>query len=226
MSNDPTPEQLLLIEEAQKLFTQNYRQQPIVLRRGAGGKVWDVAGRRYLDLTGGIAATPLGHAHLGLAATIAEQAMKLNPRLVYPNDASYGSRGSQSHRAAIHPKPTALSGAGIQQAGDGNPPVDADYQDPCSAHAVASALVRGILARERAGRGPVADQLRQLRALQDLRHHGSVPDHHLGPAARRRRPRLHELLSRRPASHPAVPAAGETLRIAPETAFAAANEQP
>jgi predicted acetylornithine/succinylornithine family transaminase len=70
-------EQSKLIEEAQSLFTQNYRQQPLVLRRGAGCKVWDVAGRRYLDLTGGIAATPLGHAHPRLAATIAEQAMKL-----------------------------------------------------------------------------------------------------------------------------------------------------
>jgi predicted acetylornithine/succinylornithine family transaminase len=77
MSNDAKHEQWQLIEEAQKLFTQNYRQAPIVLRRGAGCKVWDVAGRRYLDLTGGIAATPLGHAHLGLAATITEQAMKL-----------------------------------------------------------------------------------------------------------------------------------------------------
>ena len=77
MSSDPKHEQWQLIEEAQKLFTQNYRQAPIVLRRGAGCKVWDVAGRCYLDLTGGIAATPLGHAHLGLAATITEQAMKL-----------------------------------------------------------------------------------------------------------------------------------------------------
>jgi predicted acetylornithine/succinylornithine family transaminase len=74
---DPKHEQWQLIEEAQKLFTQNYRQQPIVLRRGAGCRVWDVAGRRYLDLTGGIAATPLGHAHLGLAAAVSEQAMKL-----------------------------------------------------------------------------------------------------------------------------------------------------
>jgi predicted acetylornithine/succinylornithine family transaminase len=77
MSDDPKHEQWQLIEEAQTLFTQNYRQQPIVLRRGAGCKVWDVAGRRYLDLTGGIAATPLGHGHLGLAAAITEQAMKL-----------------------------------------------------------------------------------------------------------------------------------------------------
>ena len=70
-------EQSQLIEEAQKLFTQNYRQQPIVLRRGAGCTVWDVAGNRYLDLTGGIAAAPLGHGHPALAATVAEQALKL-----------------------------------------------------------------------------------------------------------------------------------------------------
>lgn len=77
MANDPKHEQWQLIEEAQQLFTQNYRQQPIVLRRGAGCQVWDVAGNRYLDLTGGIAATPLGHAHPALAATVAEQALKL-----------------------------------------------------------------------------------------------------------------------------------------------------
>jgi electron-transferring-flavoprotein dehydrogenase len=33
-------------------------------------------------------------------------------------------------------------------------------------------------------------QLRQLRALQDLRHHGPVPDHHLGAAGRGRRAEL------------------------------------
>jgi predicted acetylornithine/succinylornithine family transaminase len=66
-----------LVQEAQKLFTQNYRQQPIVLRRGQGCQVWDVAGTRYLDLTGGIAATPLGHAHPALAAAVAEQANTL-----------------------------------------------------------------------------------------------------------------------------------------------------
>jgi predicted acetylornithine/succinylornithine family transaminase len=70
-------EQQRLIAVAQQVLTTNYRQQPIVLRRGAGCWVWDVAGRRYLDLTGGIAATPLGHAHPALAVTVAEQAMKL-----------------------------------------------------------------------------------------------------------------------------------------------------
>jgi predicted acetylornithine/succinylornithine family transaminase len=72
-----TDEQLRLIDTARHVFTENYRQQPIVLRRGAGCRVWDVAGTRYLDLTAGIAACPLGHAHLGLAAAVADQALKL-----------------------------------------------------------------------------------------------------------------------------------------------------
>lgn len=66
-----------LIATAAKVLTQNYRQQPLVARRGSGCKLWDVAGELYLDLTGGIAACPLGHAHLGLAVAITEQAMKL-----------------------------------------------------------------------------------------------------------------------------------------------------
>jgi predicted acetylornithine/succinylornithine family transaminase len=70
-------EQGKLIETAQRVLTQNYRQQPIVLRRGAGCEVWDVAGTRYLDLTGGIAATPLGHGHPKLAQAIAKQAAEL-----------------------------------------------------------------------------------------------------------------------------------------------------
>jgi predicted acetylornithine/succinylornithine family transaminase len=66
-----------LIEIAQRTLTQNYKQQPIVLRRGERCTVWDVAGKEYLDLTGGIAACPLGHAHPKLAKAVAEQAQKL-----------------------------------------------------------------------------------------------------------------------------------------------------
>ncbi len=66
-----------LIELAQRVLTHNYKQQPIVLRRGAACTVWDVAGNQYLDLTGGIAACPLGHAHPALTAAIAKQAGEL-----------------------------------------------------------------------------------------------------------------------------------------------------
>src|SRR5947199_330706 len=50
-------------------------------------------------------------------------------------------------------------------------------------------LPRGRLrdGRGRPREAPFADQLLQLRPLQDVRHHGPLPDHQLGDARRRRR---------------------------------------
>ncbi len=77
MAHDPAAEQADLILRAGRVLTHNYRQQPLVLRRGEGCTVWDVAEREYLDLTGGIAACPLGHGHPRLSKTVAEQAARL-----------------------------------------------------------------------------------------------------------------------------------------------------
>jgi predicted acetylornithine/succinylornithine family transaminase len=74
---DKPADQARLLEIAQRVFTTNYKPQPTVLRRGAGCTVWDVAGNKLVDLTGGIAACPLGHSHPVLATAIAEQALKL-----------------------------------------------------------------------------------------------------------------------------------------------------
>ena len=41
----------------------NYGTPPVVLERGQGAVVWDVDGREYVDLLGGIAVNLLGHAH-------------------------------------------------------------------------------------------------------------------------------------------------------------------
>ena len=50
-----------------ELFTQNvvpsYGRFELVLSHGAGSYVFDVAGKRYLDLGGGIAVNCLGNAH-------------------------------------------------------------------------------------------------------------------------------------------------------------------
>jgi predicted acetylornithine/succinylornithine family transaminase len=70
-------EQQRLIDLARQVLTENYRQQPIVLTRGSGCHVFDASGARYLDLTAGIAACPLGHGHVGLGTAIAEQALRL-----------------------------------------------------------------------------------------------------------------------------------------------------
>ena len=66
-----------LLEAAERYLAHNYKQQPIVLTRGEGVHLWDVAGNRYLDMTAGIAACTLGHAHPGLAAAVSEQAKRL-----------------------------------------------------------------------------------------------------------------------------------------------------
>ncbi|GAB96256.1 acetylornithine aminotransferase [Kineosphaera limosa] len=49
----------------------------LVLERGAGDLVWDVEGRRYLDLVGGLAVNSLGHANPQVAAAVAAQAHQL-----------------------------------------------------------------------------------------------------------------------------------------------------
>ncbi|MGY1782538.1 acetylornithine transaminase [Geodermatophilus sp. SYSU D01036] len=55
----------------------NYRTPPVALARGAGATVWDVDGREYTDLLGGIATTILGHAHPRVVEAITEQAQTL-----------------------------------------------------------------------------------------------------------------------------------------------------
>jgi acetylornithine/N-succinyldiaminopimelate aminotransferase len=52
-----------IIDRAKHHLLQNYKQQPIVLAKGEGAYVWDVEGRRYLDLIAGIATCALGHCH-------------------------------------------------------------------------------------------------------------------------------------------------------------------
>ena len=55
----------------------NYKTPPVALARGAGATVWDVDGREYTDLLGGIATTILGHAHPKVVEAITKQAQTL-----------------------------------------------------------------------------------------------------------------------------------------------------
>ena len=68
-----TMSQADLLALADRVFIKNYRQAPIVLTRGHGAEVWDAAGRRYLDMTAGIAVCGLGHAHPAFTSRVAEQ---------------------------------------------------------------------------------------------------------------------------------------------------------
>jgi len=68
-------------ESVRELFTKNvvpsYGRFELVLSHGAGSYVFDVAGKRYLDLGGGIAVCCLGHAHPAIIEALVEQSKKL-----------------------------------------------------------------------------------------------------------------------------------------------------
>jgi acetylornithine aminotransferase/acetylornithine/N-succinyldiaminopimelate aminotransferase len=55
----------------------SYGRFDIVLSHGSGSYVYDVTGKRYLDLGGGIAVNALGHAHPAIMETLVEQSRKL-----------------------------------------------------------------------------------------------------------------------------------------------------
>jgi crotonobetainyl-CoA:carnitine CoA-transferase CaiB-like acyl-CoA transferase len=82
-----------------------------------------------------------------------DQVKAINPRLCYLYGASYGSKGPESKRAAFHSTPHALSGGGILQAGEGNPPGDDSYPDPCAGLAAGTALALSLLGRDVTGTG-------------------------------------------------------------------------
>src|ERR1035438_10418725 len=68
-------------ESVRELFTKNvvpsYGRFDLVLSHGAGSYVFDVAGKRYLDLGGGIAVNCLGNAHPAITEALVEQSKKL-----------------------------------------------------------------------------------------------------------------------------------------------------
>jgi acetylornithine/N-succinyldiaminopimelate aminotransferase len=66
-----------LVDAGKRLLLNNYRQAPIVMTRGEGCTLWDVSGRRFLDMTAGVAVCVLGHGDLGLADAIGTQARRL-----------------------------------------------------------------------------------------------------------------------------------------------------
>ena len=66
-----------VIDRARAHLLQNYKQQPVVLERGHGTRVWDADGNVYLDLLGGIATLPFGHCHPEISAAARAQLDRL-----------------------------------------------------------------------------------------------------------------------------------------------------
>src|SRR5438477_10199133 len=66
---------------------RNYEPLPVVLARGAGAHLWDVAGRRYVDMMSAYSAVSHGHAHPRILSALDAQARLLAvPSRAYHSD--------------------------------------------------------------------------------------------------------------------------------------------
>jgi ornithine--oxo-acid transaminase len=62
-----------LLAEVDKYSAHNYHPLPVVLERGEGVWVWDVDGKRYMDMLSGYSALNQGHRHPAIVAAAHEQ---------------------------------------------------------------------------------------------------------------------------------------------------------
>jgi ornithine--oxo-acid transaminase len=75
------------IELENRYSAHNYAPLPVVLARGQGAHLWDVAGRRYVDMMSAYSAASHGHGHPRILAALEAQAKRLAvPSRAYYND--------------------------------------------------------------------------------------------------------------------------------------------
>jgi acetylornithine/N-succinyldiaminopimelate aminotransferase len=81
MADDMKTLKIDRLSDIRKLFQRNvvptYARFEVALDHGEGSHVFDVAGKRYLDLGGGIAVCALGHANPEITDALLEQSRKL-----------------------------------------------------------------------------------------------------------------------------------------------------
>lgn len=65
------------LEEAERYSAHNYHPLPVVLTRGEGVWVWDVEGKKYMDMLSAYSAVNQGHAHPRIVQALKEQAERL-----------------------------------------------------------------------------------------------------------------------------------------------------
>jgi ornithine--oxo-acid transaminase len=75
------------IEIENRYGAHNYDPLPVVLTRAQGAHLWDIAGRRYVDMMSAYSAASLGHGHPRILAALETQARRLAvPSRAYYND--------------------------------------------------------------------------------------------------------------------------------------------
>lgn len=84
----PTPiERNYLIVQEEKVTAHYYKPLPVVLSHGRGVWVWDVLGKRYLDMMSAYSAVSLGHGHPRILQAFFDQSQRLCvPSRAYYND--------------------------------------------------------------------------------------------------------------------------------------------
>src|SRR5439155_1653818 len=82
----------------QKHVIPSYARFELALSHGSGSYLYDVAGRRYLDLGGGIAVCCLGHAHAEITQALLEQ----SARLVHVSNLYYTEPQGRLARALVN----------------------------------------------------------------------------------------------------------------------------
>jgi ornithine--oxo-acid transaminase len=76
------------IELETRYAAPNYQPLPVTLTRGAGAHLWDVDGRRYVDMMSAYSAASHGHSHPRILGVLAAQAK----RLAVPSRAYYSDQ--------------------------------------------------------------------------------------------------------------------------------------
>src|ERR1700683_3980532 len=66
-----------IVDRERQFLLQTYNRYPLVLTRGKGVFLYDIAEKRYLDFVSGLGVNALGHAHPRIVKAIREQAAKL-----------------------------------------------------------------------------------------------------------------------------------------------------
>lgn len=67
-----------IIENEQKYGADNYSPLPVVLTKGQGPYVWDIEGKRYLDMMSAYSAVSHGHCHPRIIEALNAQSHQLN----------------------------------------------------------------------------------------------------------------------------------------------------
>src|SRR5262245_32507137 len=76
------------IELENRFSAKNYTPLPVVLARGEGAHLWDVDGKRYIDMMSAYSAVSHGHGHPRILAALTSQAQ----RLAVPSRAYYSDK--------------------------------------------------------------------------------------------------------------------------------------